>query len=84
MAYVDISGSNNIWQYDNAATISNTYPKSADGANSVISGGIRTYTQAIRYKFILDVEKKVKQKSVVSYQKLTMTHNRNKKWQIQN
>ena len=43
MAYVDISGSNNIWQYDNAATISNTYPKSADGANSVISGGIRTY-----------------------------------------
>ena len=30
MAYVDISGSNNIWQYDNAATISNTYPKSAD------------------------------------------------------
>ena len=45
MAYVDISGSNNIWQYDNAATISNTYPKSADGANSVISGGIRTYTK---------------------------------------
>ena len=29
MAYVDISGSNNIWQYDNV-TISNTYPKSAD------------------------------------------------------
>ncbi len=29
MAYVDISGSN----------------KSADGANSVISGGIRTYTK---------------------------------------
>ena len=28
MAYVDISGSNNIWQYDNSATISNTYPKS--------------------------------------------------------
>ena len=45
MAYVDISGSNNIWQYDNSATISNTYPKSADGANSVISGGIRTYTK---------------------------------------
>ena len=45
MAYVDISGSNNIWQYDNSATISNTYTKSADGANSVISGGIRTYTK---------------------------------------
>ena len=25
MAYVDVPGSNSIWQYDNAATISNTY-----------------------------------------------------------
>ena len=45
MAWVDISGSNSIWQYDNAATISNTYPDSADGANSVIASGIRTYTK---------------------------------------
>ena len=44
MAWVDIPGSNSIWQYDNAATISNTYPDSADGANSVIASGIRTYT----------------------------------------
>ena len=45
MAWVDIPGSNSIWQYDNAATISNTYPDSADGANSVIASGIRTYTK---------------------------------------
>ena len=35
-------------------------PKSEMALNSVISGGIRTYTklvQAIQYKFILDVEK---------------------------
>tara|TARA_Y100000114_G_scaffold47360_1_gene43182 strand:+ start:157 stop:393 length:237 start_codon:yes stop_codon:yes gene_type:complete len=45
MAYVDVSGSNNIWEYDNAATASNTYSDSAAGANSVIANGIRTYTK---------------------------------------
>lgn len=45
MAYVDVSGSNNIWEYDNAATASNTYSDSAAGANSVIASGIRTYTK---------------------------------------
>lgn len=44
MAWVTVPGSNGIWEYDNAATISNTYPDSADGANSVIASGIRTYT----------------------------------------
>jgi hypothetical protein len=44
MAWVTVPGSNNLWQYDNAATVSDTYPDSADGANSTISGGIRTYT----------------------------------------
>ena len=44
MAYVTVPGSNSIWQYDNAATASNTYSDSAAGANSTISGGIRTYT----------------------------------------
>ena len=33
-----------LWQYENTATVSDTYPDSADGANSIISGGIRTYT----------------------------------------
>ena len=45
MAYVNVSGSNNIWEYDNAATASNTYSDSAAGANSVIASGIRTYTK---------------------------------------
>ena len=45
MAYVDVSCSNNIWEYDNAATASNTYSDSAAGANSVIASGIRTYTK---------------------------------------
>ena len=45
MAWVDVPGSNSIWQYDNAATAANTYSDSAAGANSVISGGVRTYTK---------------------------------------
>ena len=45
MAWVTVSGSNSIWQYENTATVSDTYPDSADGANSTVSGGIRTYTK---------------------------------------
>jgi|TARA_B100000035_G_scaffold273374_1_gene249154 hypothetical protein len=45
MAYVDVPGSNSIWQYDNAATISNTYKDSADGSNVAISSGVRTFTK---------------------------------------
>ena len=45
MAYVDVPGSNSVWQFDNSATASNTYADSAAGANSAISGGIRTYTK---------------------------------------
>ena len=45
MAWVDITGSNGLWQYENSATISNTYKDSADGSNVAISGGIRTYTK---------------------------------------
>lgn len=45
MAYVTVPGSNNIWEYDNTAIVTNTYPDSADGANSVIASGIRTYTK---------------------------------------
>ena len=47
MAWVDVPGSNNIWQYENSATAANTYSDSAAGANSVISGGIRTYTLSL-------------------------------------
>ena len=35
MAYVDVPGSNNIWEYDNTATVSNSYSGSAAGSNSV-------------------------------------------------
>lgn len=45
MAWVTVPGSNSIWQYENTATASNTYSDSAAGANSTISGGIRTYTK---------------------------------------
>ena len=45
MAYVTVPGSNSVWEYDNAATVSNTYSDSAAGANSVIASGIRTYTK---------------------------------------
>ena len=46
MAWVTVPGSNSIWEFDNTATVSNTYPDSADGANVTISGGIRTFTFA--------------------------------------
>ena len=45
MAWVTVPGSNSIWQYENTATAANTYSDSADGANSVIASGIRTYTK---------------------------------------
>ena len=46
MAWVTVPGSNNILEFENTATISDTYPDSADGANATISGGIRTFTFA--------------------------------------
>ena len=46
MAWVTVPVSNNIWEFENTATISDTYPDSADGANVTISGGIRTFTFA--------------------------------------
>ena len=41
MAYVVVPGSNNIWEYDNAATASNTY----SDATGSYSGGVRSYTR---------------------------------------
>ena len=41
MAWVDVSGSNSIWQYENTATGSNTY----SSAPGTYSGGIRSYTR---------------------------------------
>jgi len=40
---VSNAGSDGIWEFDDAATISDTYPDSADGANSTIAGGVRSY-----------------------------------------
>jgi len=45
MAWVTVPGSNSLWQYENSATATNTYPDSADGANSTVSGGVRTHTR---------------------------------------
>jgi hypothetical protein len=45
MAWVDVPGSNSVWQYENSATAANTYSDSGAGANSVFSGGVRTYTK---------------------------------------
>ena len=45
MAWVVVPGSKGLWEYENTATITNTYSDSADGANSVISAGIRTFTK---------------------------------------
>lgn len=40
MAFVAVNGSNGVWQYDNAATASDTY----SDAQGSVSGGIRTQT----------------------------------------
>jgi len=42
MAWVTVPGSNNIWEYDNAATAagSDTY----DDANGTVTAGIRSFT----------------------------------------
>ena len=40
---VSNAGSDGIWEFDNAATVNNTYSDSADGANSSIVGGVRSY-----------------------------------------
>jgi len=45
MAWVTVPNSDSIWEYENTATATNTYPDSADGANSVVASGIRTYTK---------------------------------------
>jgi len=40
MAWVSVPGSNGIWEYDNAATASDTY----SDANGTTSAGVRTFT----------------------------------------
>ena len=40
MAWVTVPGSNGIWEYDNAATASDTYPD----ANGTTTNGIRAFT----------------------------------------
>ena len=45
MAWVDVPGSSAVWQYENTATATDTYSDSGAGANSVFSGGVRTYTK---------------------------------------
>tara|TARA_B100001057_G_scaffold199613_1_gene200281 strand:- start:919 stop:1155 length:237 start_codon:yes stop_codon:yes gene_type:complete len=45
MAWVDVPGSNSVWQYENTATAANTYSDSGAGANSTFSGGVRTHTR---------------------------------------
>jgi hypothetical protein len=72
MAWVTVPGSNSIWQYENSATATHTYPDAAAGANSVISGGIRTYTKPGTSNTVQTYirTRKTGHKRVVSYQKL--------------
>ena len=41
MAWVTVPGSNGIWEYDNAAIASDTYPD----ANGTTANGVRTFTR---------------------------------------
>ena len=45
MAWVTVPGTNGVWEYENTATIVDTYPDSADGANSTITNGIRSWVR---------------------------------------
>lgn len=40
MAWVTVPGSNSIWEYDNAAIASDTYPD----ANGTVTNGVRSFT----------------------------------------
>ena len=40
MAYVTVTGSNGTWEYDNAATASDTYSKSP----GTVTAGVRSFT----------------------------------------
>jgi hypothetical protein len=40
MAWVLVPGSNSIWQYENAAIVSDSYTD----ANGTVAGGVRSYT----------------------------------------
>ena len=40
MAWVSVPGSNSIWEYDNAATVGDSY----SDANGSVTGGVRSYT----------------------------------------
>ena len=39
------AGSDGVWEFEDSATVSNTYPDSADGANTTVAGGVRTYNK---------------------------------------
>ena len=41
MAWVDVPGSNSVWQFENTATAANTYSDAA----GTYSGGVRSYTR---------------------------------------
>jgi hypothetical protein len=47
MAWVDVPGSNSVWEYENTATAANTYAN----APGSYSGGIRTFTSADGMEF---------------------------------
>jgi len=57
MAWVNVPGSNGNWEYDNAATRSNTYPDSP----GTITGGVRSYTnpRGITTKTYIRARKKI-------------------------
>ena len=40
MAWVTVPGSNSVWEYDNAAIASDTYPD----ANGTVTAGVRSFT----------------------------------------
>ena len=39
------AGSDGVWEFEDSATVSNTYPDSADGADTTVAGGVRTYNK---------------------------------------
>src|SRR5210317_1842997 len=45
MAWVTVPGTNGIWEYENTAIVTDTYRDSADGANSTITNGIRSWVR---------------------------------------
>ena len=65
MAWVDVPGSNNKYEYENSATASASHYKDADAGSTVsTTGGIRTYSSLFTTQIYIRCRQKADQVEV--------------------